>query len=114
MYYVYKILCLKNNKVYVGRTCNFNRRVREHKCCLKHNRHSNKYLQSDYNKYGLDCFEFIILEECNLKSNSVIQETYWMNYYGGKDSDLIYNECDMLGHNEIYKYNQAKTQTRST
>lgn len=43
--YIYKILCVENNKVYIGQTKNPNRRWRQHKSDLKLNKHRNKNLQ---------------------------------------------------------------------
>jgi group I intron endonuclease len=60
---IYKITNLVNNKFYIGSTRDsFLMRLRKHREMLKSNRHPNAYLQSAYNKYGGDSFDFSILE----------------------------------------------------
>lgn len=109
---VYKIINTETGRIYIGQTVNYKRRLNEHKCDLNHNRHSNSDLQQDYNKYGWNSFKFKILEVCS-KSNLLIRETYWINYYGGKDNYCLYNKCDMYGHNKEYKRNQSLAQKGS-
>lgn len=106
---VYRIVNNVTNKMYIGQTVNFRRRVTEHKCDLKYNRHSNPELQRDYNKYGLNSFKFELLEGCS-KTKLLECETYWINYYGGKESEYLYNKCDLSGHNKDYKHNQSIAQ----
>lgn len=64
---VYKILNRHNGMFYIGSTNNFKRRVGRHKTELKHGIHNNRYLQNAYNKYGLEYFEFIVIEEFDSK-----------------------------------------------
>jgi len=49
---IYKITCLVNNKIYVGSTCDFNRRFNAHRNLLKNNKHYAIYMQNAYNLYG--------------------------------------------------------------
>jgi transposase-like protein len=56
--YIYKIINKQNAKFYIGSTNDFNRRVYEHKYELNNGKHANKYLQSSWNLYGEDSFEF--------------------------------------------------------
>lgn len=89
--YIYYIVCNLNNKKYIGSTLNnYEKRKLQHFYRLSKNNHSNKYLQDDYNKYGIENFEFIILEEvlCNNENRVKEREDYWLNYYKG---DLLYN-----------------------
>jgi group I intron endonuclease len=60
------IKCKLNNKVYIGSSKNIERRWKEHILSLNKNdkRKCNKNLQNDWNEFGRDSFEFIILEEC--------------------------------------------------
>lgn len=102
---VYKIICLYNNKIYIGQTLDYIDRINHHKNKLKRNCDDNPYLQNDYNKYGLNNFEFKIIEEC-LPNNLLERETYWINYYGGKDSDSLYNIQDLYGFNKHYCMNK--------
>jgi len=62
---IYKILNIKNNKVYIGSTTNFNKRKNEHLKRLRKNKHENKYLQRAFNKYKEDNIKFELIEEIN-------------------------------------------------
>lgn len=57
-YYIYKIENKINHKIYIGLTCNIKRRHFRHFSDLRCNRHDNKFMQSEFNKYGEDNFEF--------------------------------------------------------
>ena len=59
---IYKIENVKNNKVYIGSAVNLHKRKCEHFLHLKNNYHVNNYLQSSFNKYGINCFKFIVIE----------------------------------------------------
>lgn len=61
---IYKIKNIRNNKIYIGKSKDINHRISDHKSSLRKNSHRNKYLQRSYNKYGINCFEFSIIELC--------------------------------------------------
>ena len=63
--------------MYIGK-CedDFDRRFREHKRGFK----SNVHLQRAIKKYGIENFDFIILEECN-PDLCVQKEIYWIKYF---------------------------------
>lgn len=61
---IYMIRNLCNQKVYIGQSVDVQDRLAHHKSSLKHDRHENSYLQRAYNKYGVDGFEFVVLEYC--------------------------------------------------
>lgn len=110
MGHIYIIECLQNDKVYIGQTSrDFKQRWSEHKSDLKHGNHPNKDLQDDFNKYGLNNFKVTLLEKCKC-SELENRETYYINAYGGIESALLYNKCDLTGHNFDYKTNQSKAQ----
>lgn len=85
---IYKITNITNGKVYIGQSDRLNDRKREHFYRLRRNEHSNEYLQRSYDKHGEDNFTFEIIEESD---NLDYREIYWINEYGGVDSDLNYN-----------------------
>jgi group I intron endonuclease len=63
---VYKIsntLC-PEGKYYIGYSCDINRRWCIHRSTLKTNKHCNILMQRAYNKYGAECFDYEILQEC--------------------------------------------------
>lgn len=65
---IYKIINKLDGKYYVGSSKNLSskkgNRLSRHKTDLKYNRHINKKLQNAYNKYGINNFDFLIIEEC--------------------------------------------------
>ena len=60
---VYKIENTKTGQVYIGQSTGYKARWRGHKSKLRRNKHGNPKLQEDYDKYGLDVFEFDIIKE---------------------------------------------------
>ena len=102
MKYIYKIECLVNHRVYIGQTNNLKRRIIEHKRHLKYHRHENKYLQEDYNNYGSSNFKFNLIETVN-ENDAEIRETYWIDKFGGINSNSTYNIESLHGRNELFK-----------
>ena len=62
---IYCITCKKNNLKYIGSSKEMRNRIAKHFSNLRTNKHPNRHLQADYNKYGLDGFTITILEETN-------------------------------------------------
>ena len=58
---IYKIICIKNNKVYYGQTDCFVRRCFQHLKLFKDKKHSCLELQKDINFYGVENFKFKII-----------------------------------------------------
>jgi len=88
---VYKIENLINGKVYIGSTeKSFLKRFTTHYTKLKGNNHKGHiYLQNAVNKYGIENFEFSVLEE--LESDILEKEGYWINYYDSFNREKGYN-----------------------
>lgn len=87
---IYIITSLRNQKVYIGQSKHIEQRWEEHKNALQKNVHQNKHLQRAWNKYGEKNFIFSILEECDEKLLDE-REQYWIDYYGGINSQNTYN-----------------------
>jgi len=85
---IYKITNLENGKMYVGQSVDINRRWKNHKRLLNNNKHQNKHLQSSWNIYGSEKFEFSIIELCN-ENELDEKEIYWIDklrtYHGFPD-----------------------------
>lgn len=85
---IYTIKCIPNNKVYVGSSKNIKSRLTKHKRELEYNCHYCKQMQSDFNYYGESCFEFKIIQECEINDRRI----YEMNAINKlKMSHEIYN-----------------------
>ena len=61
---IYKITTIHNNKFYIGSAIKPFKRKLEHFNTLKHNKHTNTYLQRVYNKYGKENFKVEVLINC--------------------------------------------------
>lgn len=80
---VYLISNNVNGKCYVGSTIHLDRRRLEHFSSLANNKHPNRHLQNAYNKYGVNAFEFEILEtiliDDNIKKTLLSREQFWID-----------------------------------
>ena len=97
---IYSIRNKVNNKVYIGSSKNLNIRLTRHKNYLLKNKHENSYLQKSYNKYGLENFEFSILEECEVEE-LVNKEIYYIDLFNSLDSSKGYNLTVPVSHPSI-------------
>ena len=61
---IYMIRNVVNGRVYIGSSKELRRRLYLHKYDLKKNVHHSITLQRAWNKYGPDCFEFLVLFQC--------------------------------------------------
>jgi group I intron endonuclease len=90
---IYKILNKINNKVYIGSAVDIKKRWRDHKWGLNHNKHHNLHLQSSWNKYGADSFEFMILLKCEI-DDLLANELNLISNYNSFDNNYGYNVND--------------------
>lgn len=94
---VYKIVCLVNNKVYIGSSGRCaEERIRKHKYKLRINKHANIHLQRAYNKYGVANFIFEIIEECS-KDIHLEREQYYKEVYNSTNPKFGYDMCPVAG-----------------
>lgn len=87
------IYCIRNiitNRRYIGQADDIKNRFMRHRSELKHNRHFNRHLQSSYNKYGADVFEYTVVEYCPI-SELDDREKFWIDYYNSTDQNYGYN-----------------------
>jgi len=59
---IYEIENLMNGNFYIGSAVNIDKRWGQHRSDLRKGKHTNKHLQSAFNKYGENAFKFMILE----------------------------------------------------
>ena len=62
---IYSIVNKMNGRVYIGQAVALTRRKADHFRALRKGKHKNRPLQEDYDKYGLDAFEYTVVEECS-------------------------------------------------
>lgn len=94
---IYAIRCTQNGRVYIGRTQNFERRMREHLNELKKARVGNpspkaKHFQDDFDKYGEFGFEVYVLEENVPPELASMREAHWIEEYKATDPNRGYNK----------------------
>lgn len=102
---IYCIYNKVNSKRYIGSATRDKERWRAHRHQLRGNYHFSTHLQSAWNKYGEDNFEFQIVENIafeGLTNDELVkllkkQEEYWIKEYKTTDRNFGYNsrvECD--------------------
>jgi group I intron endonuclease len=101
---VYLLKNNRNHKFFVGSTNNIKSRMYAHLSALKHQKHSSKTLQSDYNEHGKDCLSIEIAEKCTTRQKAYIAEQRWLDEHYGKSycynaSSVAFGGPIMKGHN---------------
>jgi len=82
---IYIIQNILNKKLYVGSSVNINARLSKHKYQLKKNKHSNQKLQNAVNKYGLNNFNFSILDQVKEINLLKDKERFWIDNLNSRD-----------------------------
>lgn len=109
---IYKIICVVNNKIYIGSAVNLDRRWKRHLNELKNNYHANIILQNAFNKHGLESFNFEIIEIVDDVCKLFEREQYYLDTlkpfgkYGFNIKTIAQGGGDFENHpnkNEIYK-----------
>lgn len=77
---IYAIHNKINDKYYIGQTKNINQRWIQHRSRLKCHTHENCHLQASYDLYGVDNFEYLVLEEC-AENELDKKEQYYIEKY---------------------------------
>lgn len=90
---IYKILNLKNNKLYIGSSSNLRYRMSSHWAKLESNCHANIYLQRAYNKYGKENFIILVLEYVDKLDRDLLleREQYYLDLYQACNNKFGYN-----------------------
>lgn len=111
------IYCIRNvitNKRYIGKSKNIEKRFRQHKYLLTSNKNTdkntNRHLKSSVLKYGIENFEFSILETITTIDENLLSEMElkWIDYYKTLDRSKGYNlrydsSTKMVCHEETLK-----------
>ncbi|RSD21080.1 GIY-YIG nuclease family protein [Mesobacillus subterraneus] len=80
IFYIYKITCTINGKVYIGQTKNIRKRWDEHKYHLRRNIHHSTHMQRAFNKHGEESFLHEVVETCS-KEQADEREKFWIVFY---------------------------------
>ena len=77
-YYIYKATNKINGKSYIGQTCNFEKRKKQHIRCYEK---ENCYFHRAIQKYGVDCFLWEIIETCQGAEKAFELEKYYIEKF---------------------------------
>lgn len=91
MYCVYLFQHKQNNKIYVGRTKNFQERLGSHVRTAKSIRAHKTYFHKALNKYGLESFNYFVIEEFEIFQECCEAESFWIAYFESNKKDIGYN-----------------------
>ena len=96
---IYKIVNKINGKIYVGSCIGHYRRKAQHLWKLRQGTHDNNHLQSAWNKYNEENFEFIIIEFINNSNDLINREQYWIDKLKVCNNKVGYNKAPQAGNN---------------
>jgi hypothetical protein len=97
---IYLIRNIINDKMYIGQSIDIERRWSEHKNDYIR---KNKYpLYKAFKKYGLDNFDFTILEFVKEKDNLTDRETFWYDKLIPEYNLAIPNESGSQNYKSVY------------
>lgn len=88
---IYGIKNLINEKIYIGKSINIKLRKKAHENSFIRKQAVNIHLQRAVDKYGIENFGFIILEEVTL-DNINEKEQYWISYFKSYNENFGYNK----------------------
>ena len=105
---IYKIVNIKDKKVYIGSSKRIEIREKEHFKKLKNNKHHSIKLQRAYNKYGIKNFILEIVEIVEDESKLFERENYYIELYNSFNEG--YNCCQLS--EGIYKTNKREQENK--
>src|ERR1700681_3422802 len=89
---VYKITNLINEKIYVGKTSDVDKRWEEHlKVARTQEKKAYHYLHKSINKYGSENFKIEIIEDNLFEEQSFEREKFWIRELGSNNSSIGMN-----------------------
>lgn len=87
---VYSITNTRNNKRYIGSSCDIYGRWASHERLLIKGKHHSSHLQHAWDKYGKENFIFEILEECSQKELLTCEQK-WYDFFESGNRNNGYN-----------------------
>src|SRR5208282_1948481 len=91
MYCVYLFQNKLNDKIYVGKTKDFKKRVWRHINEATKNISRKTYFRKAISKYGIDQFNYFVIEEFENEQDSLEAETFWILFFQSNKSEFGYN-----------------------
>lgn len=88
---IYGILCIPENKIYIGKSSNVKQQISTYYHRMKINKHENILMQEAFNKFGRSCFRDFIIEECEYEDLGS-RAAYWISYYKSNQEEFGYNK----------------------
>lgn len=88
---IYKIRNLLNGKVYIGQSIDINNRFRVHKNIIRSTKVFRHLLYKAFNKYGIENFEFNVIEHVEDTNLLDQREQHWLDYYNSYNPEYGYN-----------------------
>ena len=73
---IYKIENLLNHKIYIGQSCNIERRWKDHIRRIYNSENDNLPLYKAFRKYGKENFSFEIIELCSIEDLDIKEKRY--------------------------------------
>lgn len=87
---IYGLKNTTNGKWYIGQALDLIRRKREHFRKLRKGIHNNLHLQQSFNEFGINSFEFRILEIVEMDMLDM-REISWIRYFNSNNNKFGYN-----------------------
>jgi len=108
---IYQIQNLVNGKCYVGSSSNLPKREKQHFNKFKNGKHKNVKLKNAIKKYGIENFEFSVLEYVENIDNLVKIEQYYIDAFDAVKNG--YNVCLMAGNTLGIKHTEEANRQKS-
>jgi group I intron endonuclease len=97
------IYCVTNtltNEIYIGSSCNTERRWKDHKRFLRYGKHHAKYLQRSYNLHGADVFTFEVIITCDRDYLLYYEQQFLDQLHPKFNSSTVANGCSGVEYTE--------------
>ena len=98
---IYRIICIKVQKCYVGQAVNLDKRRNEHAADLNRKKHHSKKLQRAWNRHKGEGFVYEELERIRRSKHYLVglkdklnqKEQYWIDYYNSVKKGYNMRHC---------------------
>lgn len=106
---IYKIQNTVTRQIYIGLSSDIIKRKKDHFYHLLNNNHDNKHLQRSFNKYGINNFQFTIIDSNNNYSKTYLSylEKVYIKKYNSFNKNTGFNKT-LGGERGCLGYNHTK------